>query len=305
MKRLLQRLQEWLVRGFFGLLRLLPYGLARTLCRSLAWLVHALDSRHRRIGLVNLAIAFPDKPLEWRRRILRGSFLQLGDLAVEISRLKALKAESLKKRVRFEEGYGLEHYRQARRQGRGILFLTAHVGPWELLPVAHALYGHPLSFLVRPLDLPGLDRWLNRRRQACGNEVIPKQASLRKVLRRLKSGRDVGFLIDQNVQEKDGVYAPFFGRPACTSAALAALALKTGTPVVAGFIHPGGAPGHWKVRFHPPLRLQPSGDHDKDVREATARFNQLIEQAIRHSPAHWLWGHRRWRTQPDGSDPYG
>ncbi|HSR68013.1 MAG TPA: lysophospholipid acyltransferase family protein [Acidobacteriota bacterium] len=303
MKKLLEGLTELLVRGFFFFLRLLPYLWARALCRALAGLVYRLDAKHRRIGLINLSIAFPDESPAWREGVLRESFRQLGDLAVEISRLGRLDRRQLKERVRYEEGYGLEHYLEARQEGGGILFLTAHVGPWELLPAAHALLGSPLSFLVRPLDLPGLNRWLNRRREACGNEVIPKQSALRKVLKRLQQGRDVGFLIDQNVQEKDGVYAPFFGRPACTSSALAALALKTGAPVVAGFIHPDGRPGYWKIRFHPPLRFSPSGDHDKDLREATARFNHLIEEAIRHSPAHWLWGHRRWRTQPEGN-PY-
>ena len=308
MKALLKPMLDWgaalLVRAYFLKIAILPDWMARWLCRSIASLVHALDAGHRRIGLTNLRIAFPDRDEAWRRAVLKESFRQLGDLAVELSRLHRLSPEEVRQRIRFDEGYGLEHYEDARSQGCGVLFLTAHVGAWELLPAAQALYGHPLSFLVRPLDNPVLEAWLTRRRSACGNEVIPKQKGLRQVLKRLREGGEVGFLIDQNVQEKEGVYAPFFGKAACTSSALAAVALKSGAPVVAGFIRPGQRPGHHRIRFHPPIRLKPSGDHHKDLLRASAIFNQAIERAIRDCPPCWLWGHRRFATQPDGSDPY-
>lgn len=301
---LLDRGTAFLVQAFFLKMALLPYGLARWMCRRIADLVFLLDARHRRIGMTNLSIAFPDQDQAWRRSMLRESFRQLGDLAVELARLHRLCAEEVRQRVRFDDGYGLEHYRQARSQGRGVLFLTAHVGAWELLPTAQALYGHPLSFLVRPLENAPLERWLAKRRTACGNEVIAKQRGLRKVLKRLRDGGDVGFLIDQNVQEKDGVYAPFFGKPACTSSALAAVALKSGAPIVPGFIRPGPVAGQHRIRFHTPIVLKPSGDHEKDLVEATTLFNQTIERAIRDCPPCWLWGHRRFATQPDGSNPY-
>ena len=304
LKRVIDRVAALLVRPFFFVLAWLPRPVSRFLCRSIAASVFALDAGHRRIGMINLGIAFPEKDQAWRRKTLRESFLQLGDLAVELSRLHRLTSREVLRRVRFDHGYGLEHYREARSEGRGVLFLTAHVGAWELLPAAQALYGHPLSFLVRPLDNPFLEAWLASRRSACGNEVISKHQGLRKVLKRLKQGGDVGFLIDQNVQPKDGIYAPFFGHQASTSSALAAVALKSGAPVVAGFIRPGPSPGHHLIRFHPPIHLRPSGDHRKDLVEGTTLFNQAIEDAIRDCPSAWLWGHRRFQSQPGGRDPY-
>ncbi len=294
-----------LTRSFFFSLRCLPRPLATALCRGLAGLVWRIDSKHRRIGIVNLDLAFPNKDRAWKDGVLRQSYLQLGDLAVEVSRLPGLSRGSVARRVRYDEGFGLEHYYDAKADGKGVLFLTAHVSAWELLPAAHALLGEPLGFLARPLDNPDLERWLRRVRTYCGNEVISKRLGMRRAIRRLRSGQAVGFLLDQNVQEKDGVFAPFFGRPACTSSALAALALRTGAPVVAGFIRPDVQPGSYRIRFHPPVRLKQSDDWRRDLVSATTVFNQLIEEAIRRNPESWLWGHRRFSTQPRGTcDPY-
>lgn len=300
--------QDWLVylgvRGFFGLIGHLPRTLAYTFCETLASLVYWLDFKHRRIGMVNLSLAFPETSASWKARILQESFRELGRHAVEISRLPRVSAAELRQRVDYEPGFGLENYREARRKGRGVLFLTAHVSAWELLPAAHALFGHPLSFVVRPLDNPWLDRWTTRIRTRPGNQVIPKQQSLRRILRLLQQGQDVGLLIDQNVQEKDGVFVPLFGRPAATTASLAALALRTSAPVVPGFIRPGSRKGQYWIRFYPPLEAVRTGDEGRDLVENTAIYNRHIEQMVREFPHCWLWGHRRFRTQPDGTDPY-
>ena len=301
-------LRDWitylLARLFFAFIGAIPRWLAYPLCETLAVLVYLVDKKHRHIGLTNLRIAFPEQDDRWRMRILRQSFQQVGDLAVELSRLHRLNAQEVSKRVRYEAELGLVNYRKAAQQGRGILYLTAHISAWELLPVAHALYGHPLSFVVRPLDNPFLERWMTRVRTRCGNQVIPKRHSTLRSLRLLKEGGDVGFLIDQNIQEKEGVFAPFFGKPACTTSALAALALKTSAPVLPGFIYPSGRRGHYTIRFYPSLKAEKTGNYERDLIENTARFNQYIEEVIREYPHCWLWGHRRFRAQPDGNDPY-
>ena len=170
--------------------------------------------------------------------------------------------------------------------------------------MAHALYGHPLSFVVRPLDNPFLDRWVTRLRTRCGNQVIAKQGSMRPILKTLKAGGDVGFLLDQNSQEREGVYVPLFGHPASTNSSLVALSRKTSISIVAGFIFPRRRRGQYTIRFYPPIEVIRSGDVQKDISEAMARLNRRIEEVIREYPHCWLWGHRRFQTQPDGSDPY-
>lgn len=299
---------DWIVyagtRAFLGFIGLLPAPIAYPFCESIALLVYCLDRKHRRIGMINLAIAFPHKDKRWRRTVLRRSFEQIGDHAVELSRMSKLTAADLNQRVRYEPGRGLENYLEAKGRGKGVLYLTAHISAWELLPAAHALYGYPLSFVARPLDNPFLEQWAARLRSRFRNQVIPKHHSLRRIVKILAQGGEIGFLIDQNVQEKEGVFVPFLGKIACTTSGLAALALRTSVPVVPGFIYPSGKRGHYTIRFYPPLSVPKSSDPERELVENTARFNAYIEEVIREFPHCWLWGHRRFRTQPDGSDPY-
>lgn len=299
-----QRLVALGLRAFLRVLAVVPRGFACFLTGVMADLFFRLDHRHRRIGLANLRIAFPESSAEELRSILRASYRRIGTHAVELAWLTRAKREDFRRRFSYEPGRGLEHYLQARASGKGVLFLTAHIGAWELLPAAHAVLGHPLSFVVRPLDNPLVDDWSRHLRERFGNRVISKFGSLRKIVRELESGGDVGFLIDQNVQEKDGVFVPLFGRPAATTGAPALLALKTGSSVIAGFLIPGERPGHYRIRFYPPIEFTGSGDRQRDVLELTSRFNGIIESVIREFPEFWLWGHRRFGTQPDGTDPY-
>ena len=286
------------------LVRVFPRAIAYPFCRTLAELIFWLDSRHRRIGMINLRIAFPDKNDSWRKDVLRKSFRQLGDHVVEVSRLLHVRREELLKHVYYEEERGLENYLKAKELNQATLFLTAHISAWELLPAVHAAHGYPLKFVVRPLDNPWLEHWVSHLRNKFGNRVIAKQGSMKRILKTLNEGGDVGFLIDQNIQEREGIYVPFFGYPASTSSTLAALALKTGAPVVAGFIYPEGRTGQYRIRFYPPIQLENTGNFERDLREGTALFNRRIEEVIREYPHCWLWGHRRFHTQPGGQSPY-
>ena len=288
------------VRVFLGLVALLPLGLAYAVTGRVGKLASFFTARHRKIGLRNLAIAFPDKSPAWHLETFRRSYQRLGHLAVEVARLPQLSRTRAASRVCYEPGRGVENYQQARRMDRGVLFVTAHISAWELLPSAHALLGHPLTFVVRPLDNVFLESWTNRVRSRFGNRTLPKNNVLRNVVKVLRQKEDIGFLLDQNVQEKEAVFAPFFGLPAATSPAVAALAIRTGAPVVAGFIYPRSRTGHYTIRFYPPI----VATEQDTVPILTSRINALIEEVIREYPDCWLWGHRRFHTQPDGRNIY-
>ncbi len=304
----MKRAADWLfyliVRGFLTCLAILPLRVAYLACEMIALLVYLLDANHRRIGLINLRIAFPERDTRWHKRVLRRSFARIGEHAAELSRLPSLKAADALSRVLYEPGRGLENYHAVKTNGTGVLFVTAHISAWELLPAAHAASGYPLNFIVRPLDNPYLDAWSLRVRNRHGNGVIGKHQAVRRSLQVLRQGGDVGFLIDQNIQEKEGVFVPLFGKPACTTTSVAALALKTGSPVIPGFIYPTGRKGHYRIRFYPPIVAKAGSNHEDDIKRLTASFNSYVEEMIREFPDCWLWGHRRFRTQPDGSDPY-
>lgn len=248
----------------------------------------------RRVAVENLTLAFgPDLDPRGRRALARANFRHLGTTAVECCRLFLGPRGDLVGRVRLE---GTEHVRAALTEGRGVLYLTAHLGNWELLAAAHARTGFPASVVVRPLDNPFLERLVAGGRLRHHLRLISKREALAPVRAALSRGECVAILLDQDAGQ-DGVFAPFFGQLAATSRSLAILALKTGAPVVPGFIRrlPNG---EHQMRLEPVIPLVRTGNVRRDVEVNTARFTAAIERQIRAQPDQWFWVHRRWKTRP-------
>ena len=253
----------------------------------------ALGSR-RRTALANIALAFPELAPAERRRICRRSFQHLGVMSVELCVTLTRPLERVLATITLE---GLEHLRRAMETRGRALVLTAHLGNWELLAVAHRLTGYPLAIVVRPLDSPWLNALADRLRRKSGVELIEKRGALRPVLESLRRGGMVAILLDQNAARHEGVFAPFFGRPASTSRSLAVLAVRTGTPVIPIFIRREAA-GRHRVILRPPLAPPSTGESERAIAELTTRCNEAIEAAVREAPEQWLWVHERWRTRP-------
>ncbi len=165
------------------------------------------------------------------------------------------------------------------------------------MALAHSLQGYPINAVARPVDNPMLERLLSRLRSRWGNRVVRKGGALREVLKLLKRGETVGFLLDQNVAIDQGVFVNFFGRPACTHKTLALLALKTGAVVLPVFTFREEGNGH-RITVELPVSLEETGDTERDLVVNTQKFTSLIESYIRKHPDQWLWVHRRWKTQP-------
>jgi Kdo2-lipid IVA lauroyltransferase/acyltransferase len=178
--------------------------------------------------------------------------------------------------------------------------LTGHLGAWELAPFAQGLYGHPLHFLVREVDNPRVNALVNCYRTRSGNVPIEKNESARAVLRILRDGGTVGILADQNTQPEESVFVDFFGVPASTTSGIARVALRTGAAVVPGYIYWDAGEKKYHLRFEQEVVLARSGDPERDALENTARFTQIIENAIREHPEQWVWMHKRWHTRPKG-----
>lgn len=254
--------------------------------------------RRRKVALDNLALAFGGERSEGERRaIARESFRHLGIMTLECFRLLVRGPAELAGRVVVE---GAEYVEQALGEGGGGIFLTAHLGNWELLAAsAFTLKGWPISVVARPLDNPALERLATEFRQRFGLRIIPKRKAAREVLAALRGGGLVGVLLDQNTTVREGVFVPFFGRPASTSKSLALLSRKSGVPVFPVFIR-RLQDGRHHIGIHPPILTPRTQDREKDVREGTALFTQAIEASIRQTPEQWLWLHRRWKTRPPG-----
>ncbi len=282
------------------LLRALPRRLARGCAMLLAWAFYELHPRLRRVGMRNLEIAFPRKTGAERRRILRGVFISLGRQLAEFCRFPTYTRENVAHVAVYE---GFENYAAARVRGKGVLFLTAHLGGWEIGSFVHSLQGHALREVVRRLDNPYLDRLVEHYRTLHGNRTFEKQDFARGLLAAMKAGETVGVLMDTNMTPPQGVFVPFFGVLACTGSGLARVALRTDAAVVPAFTVFDPVIGKYRVQFDPAVALVRTGDHEADVLANTAAFTGIIEDYVRRYPDQWLWVHRRWKTRPPGEPP--
>jgi Kdo2-lipid IVA lauroyltransferase/acyltransferase len=245
----------------------------------------------------NLEMVFPEKSLNERRRILLGVFTSLGRQLAELCQFPRYTAENIDDVVVYD---GLENYERAYARGKGVLFLTAHFGGWELSAFAHSLHGHWLHVVMRPMDNPYLDRLLQSYRTMHGNKVVPKDDFVRGLLAAMRAGETVGILMDTNMTPPQGVFVDFFGIPACTASGLARMALRTDAAVVPGFTIWDEALGKYRLRFDPAIELVRTGDLEADIVANTQKFNNVIEEYVRQYPEQWLWVHRRWKTRPEG-----
>jgi KDO2-lipid IV(A) lauroyltransferase len=297
--KLQSTLEYSLARVILSSLGALPRRAAIAVGVGIGRIAYLLPGNLGRTGERNLQIAFPDMAQRERARLLRGCFESLGRLLGEFSQLPKATPEKLRKLIEYDE-VGLRHLREAEKNKRGVIFLTGHLGVWELHSFGWSALEYPLSFLVRPLDNERLEVMVERIRTRFGNRAIDKKSAARQSLRVLREGGTLGILSDLNTQPYEGVFVPFFGKLACTTAGIATLALKTDAVVI-----PTCAVWDRKKKryfFHgdPPVQLVRTGDHAKDIELNTANFAAAIERMIRLYPDQWLWIHKRWKTRPPG-----
>jgi len=278
-------------------LGLLPRSAARFLGARFVAAAYTLRAPLRKAAMFNLHLAFPDWSEERRTGIVRGMIRQIGWMAGEFSQFPRYTPENIERVVVID---GAENFDRAKARGRGVLFLTGHMSAWELSSFAHALYGHPLHFLVRPISNARVDTLINDYRCLSGNRPIDKNKSARAILKVLSDGGTVGILADHNTSLEQGVFADFFGIPASTTSGLARLALRTDAAVLPGFLHWDAARAKYVLRFEPAVELSRTDDEEADVRDNTQRFTAEIEKYVRAYPDQWLWVHKRWKTRPPG-----
>jgi len=297
MRQRLEFALAWLLIKFIGAL---PRPLARAAGTILAWKVYVLHFRLRRVGMRNLELAFPEKSRRERARILRGVFTSFGRQVAEVCLFPKYTRENVSKVVVYD---GFENFERALARSKGVLFLTAHLGGWELSAFAHSLQGYPLHVVMRPLDNPYLDRLTRQYRTMHGNSMVDKDDFVRGLLSAMKAGETVGILMDTNMTPPQGVFVDFFGIPACTASGLARIALRTDAAVVPGFTIWDPALRKYRLRFDPEVKLIRTGNDDADAMANTALFTKIIEDYVRRYPDQWLWVHRRWKTRPEGETP--
>ena len=290
--------EYWLARAVLGLFSALPLtsgiAFARVIARFGMWF-----PKLRRTGERNLQLAFPDLSETERRKLLLGSFENLGRLLAVFSRFDRDHGH-LKNLIQCE---GLERLDEATQEQRGVILFTGHVGGWELSSFGLSLFDHPLSFLVRPIDNPKIEAMIDRARTSRGNRTIDKTSAAREMLHILRGGGTLGILVDLNTLDREAIFVDFFGRPASTTFIVAKLALRTGAELLPVFAPWDAARKRFRLIVDEPLRIERTGDEDEDVRRLTQQYTRVVENYVRRYPDQWLWIHRRWKTRPAGEKP--
>ena len=257
--------------------------------------LYALLPRLRKTAEINLRIAFPEWDDAKRKAIVRGMLRNLGWMAAEFARFPKYTKQNIERIIVLD---GHENFLEGQRRGKGVLYLTGHIGAWELSSFAHALYGYPLHYMARPIGNRRIDELVNRYRCLSGNQPIFKNESARVALKVLKEAGTIGILADQNTMPQEAVFVDFFGRGASTTTGIARLALHTDAAVVPGYAVWDEGLGKYRLRFEPSVELVRTGDAERDILENTRKFTKVLENIIRKYPEQWVWVHGRWNTRP-------
>lgn len=297
---MIERLQYVVAWTFVKALGVLPRPMARLIASACTRLLLLLMPKLRKTAEFNLQLAFPEWTEGQRHAVIMQMTRHLGWMAVEFARLPKYTEKNIQDTVVLD---GHENFLEGKNRGKGVLYLTGHIGAWELSSYAHALYGFPLHYMARPLDNQPLDALVNHYRGLSGNQPIYKNEAARLMLRVLKDSGTVGILADQNTMPDEGVFVDFFGVPACTTTGIARVALHTDAAVVPGYAFWDKNLRKYRLRFEPPVELIRTGDMERDIRENTQRFAKVIEGIIRKYPEQWIWIHARWKNRPKGEAP--
>jgi KDO2-lipid IV(A) lauroyltransferase len=251
------------------------------------WLARSIGPwlRPSRIARANLAMAFPDKSKAEIETIVRGMWDNLGRVAAEFPHLEELAATRV-------ELVGGEYIDQLRDDGQAGIFISGHLGNWELNGAVALKRGLPLHLVYRAANNPWVEKLYRKgRKLASGAQIQKGTEGARQALSVLKKGGHLGMLVDQKMN--DGVPIPFFGRDAMTAPAMAQFATRFKCPLVpARTERLGGA--HFRVTIMPPMDFPHTGDHHDDNRLLLIRINAQMEEWVREHPDQWLWAHRRW-----------
>lgn len=265
----------------------MPLRLAIWVGQALAGLVFLLWRSRRRIAIANVQGAIDrgaiktDMPAE---EVVRRNFRLMGRYLAELVHIHYGRGDRIVSSVKVE---GLENFRAAKAEGRGVILIGGHCGNWELMALCSALFAGRLFGIARRQSNPYINEFIVKSRKKYGSGVFYKEGALRKFLSILKDGDSVGVLVDQAVIPQEGVKVEVLGAPAWTTKTPALIARRTGAAVVPAFLYLRD--GQYTFKFKPALRL--TGEETSD----TQLISSCVDEYVKEHPDSWLWIHRRWK----------
>jgi len=291
------KLEYYAVRGVVGAIGLFPLKTSMSIGKNIGYAIGSLIPKLKKAGRRNLEIAFSDLSAEEKEKILRGTFESLGRHLGFVSHFRQFEREDIHKLV---EVVGKEHFDKAHESGKGIIFFTGHFGSWEVFNLLPPAFGHKMNILVRRIDNPLVENFVDKMRTRLGCDTLDKKQSARQMFRVLENGEILGILADLNVQEKEGVFVDFFGVPASTTTSIAKLALKTNAIVLPAFAVWDEEKQKYVVHLESPVNYEKTANSEEDIKVLTQKITNVVEKYVRQYPEQWLWIHKRWNTRPAG-----
>jgi KDO2-lipid IV(A) lauroyltransferase len=293
MKHLLYFL-EYIVVAFLGvIIRLLPRGAVLFLGRRAGDCIFYCIPVRKKITVANIGRAFPEKSEKEIATIARDAYRNLAMNSFEHLCLQGLSKEKLQEIVEFKNEDILQN---AFSRKKGVIFVGGHFGNWEYMGGAISSRGYPITYVVAGIANPYIDRMVNRHRMEMGITILPKGMSVRAMLKTLRKNEAMAMLMDQDAG-RNGIFVDFFDRPCSTPKGPALFALKTGAAMVflSSIRHPDGS---LQVIFEEIELDYGEGVTEENINAIMQRCTAKLESYVREYPGHWLWMHRRWKTQP-------
>ena len=291
--------QYYGIRGAAAALRSLSFERAGAIGERLGMLGYRPLGIRRGVVERQVAAAFPGLAEPEVARIARASYANLGRTTIETALVPTYSREQVL--GLFERADGWEHVEHAFAQGRGVMFVSGHLGNWELGGSYFAARGVPLEAVARRMENPLFDRYLTDTRRSIGMTVIHDADAVRRVPRAMREQHGVAFLVDQGAVGLASTWVPFFGRYAKTPRGPAVFALRLKTPLI--FACALRQPSGRFVMHIEPVPVETTGTLDADVDRIVASYTSTLERWVRRAPEQYFWHHRRWKHQRPGTPP--
>ncbi len=281
----------WLTRSIRLFARLVPYRVGVWAGGAIGFITYYLLRRERTRTIAHLSQVFAVKDRAWIRRTARRCFVHLGKALLETM---LMTPRRLSRVVTVE---GEENLQKALEQKKGVVYVTGHIGNWELMAQMVARK-YPLSVIAAPIEPEQVNDMIVELRAGMGVRTILRNrpGASKELIRAFRENRVLGILIDQDT-DVESAFVDFMGKPAWTPTAAASMSIKFGAPVVFGYIQ-RKKNGRHTIMIEGPLHLSATDDRGKDIVTATAMLTKKIEDVIQKNPEQWVWMHRRWRRQP-------
>jgi KDO2-lipid IV(A) lauroyltransferase len=298
-KTTVKRIWQWLVvRAFhaaISLARVVPLRVLHNIAGGMGLIGYALSKRYRNVSMKNLNLAYGDTlSLAEKKAITRKVFINFGIAALaEFPYMSHYSNDDIIRIVKISKE-DIDYIRSIKDSGRGILFISGHIGNFEVGARRIVIEGHRVSVVARMDNNQVMADLFNGIRNQGGYDVLGRGNAIRTVIKRLKEGEIVAMLPDQ---KSDDVWVPFFGQLSGTVGGPAVIAMRTGAAIIPCYCIRNDA-GSYTAIVEPEIDTHATSDHHADCVRIMTDVNASLERIIRKYPDQWLWLHDRWKVTP-------